>query len=369
MVGMYKCGTSWLLHMLAAHPQVLGWREFDPLRATYAPLRSKRSLALTALDYLRPRPANNAWMQRREASVLREPPEIFREMFAGRGWMPLMGAQNQRRAENLDPQNLDTMLDELLTLGSYTLRGSSAPALDPADFTQRLGVQSFRRDDLLTLMQTVRDARHAPTIPRLFFDSLRSQALPGTRIATKAADQLLQLTALKDASPGSRAIAIVRDGRDAAVSARHFEALMRKREAPWRTAQASYVRRLFGWSMRAAKLAEHARRGEITVLRYEDLHAAFPAVCRALFLNLNLAADDRVINAVKNATDFKTVTQGRQSGHSAEHQIRKGSVGDWQDALSRSQANLAWHVAGPSLKAFGYTRSGTLQPSPLVLAA
>lgn len=279
-----------------------------------------------------------------------------------------MGKQQQRHAETLDRQNLDTLLDELLTLGNYTLRSGSAPALDPADFTQRLGVQSFRRPELLTLMQTVRDTRQAHTIPRIFFDSLRSQVLPGTRIATKAADQLLQLSALQRASPESRAIAIVRDGRDAAVSARHFEALMRKREAPWRTAQASYVRRLLGWSMRAAKLAEHARRGEITVLRYEDLHTEFAAVCRALFLKLSLDASDQVIEAVKDATDFKTVTQGRQSGQSAEHQIRKGSVGDWHEALSSSQASLAWRLAGRSLTAFGYTRSGTLEASPLVLS-
>ena len=34
IVGMYKCGTSWLLHCLAAHPEILAWREFDPYVAS-----------------------------------------------------------------------------------------------------------------------------------------------------------------------------------------------------------------------------------------------------------------------------------------------------------------------------------------------
>ena len=32
IVGLYKCGTTWLLRILAAHPQVVAWREFDPVR-------------------------------------------------------------------------------------------------------------------------------------------------------------------------------------------------------------------------------------------------------------------------------------------------------------------------------------------------
>ena len=32
---MYKCGTSWLTHILAAHPEIIAWREFDVIRAVY----------------------------------------------------------------------------------------------------------------------------------------------------------------------------------------------------------------------------------------------------------------------------------------------------------------------------------------------
>lgn len=367
VVGMYKCGTSWLLHMLAAHPQVVGWREFDAIGAVHAPRRRALTFPLTALDYLRPRPKNDAWIHRREASTIRHPQEIFREMFLGRGWIPVMGSDKQKQAEGFDPEDLDVLLTRLLELGNYRVRASTAPLVDPTRHTDKLGVQSFRHNDLLTLMHAVRDCSQTQQIPTLFFEALRSQAVPGSRTATKAADQLMQLAALKQASPSSRIIAIVRDGRDAAISAQHFEGLMRKREAPWRTPKASYLRRLLGWSVRAAKLAEHARRGELTVLRYEDLHTDFNKLCRALFLELELDVSPDIIERVKTATDFSTVTEGRAPGDSAEHQIRKGSVGEWKDALTDPQAELAWKLAGDSLKEFGYTRSGAMEASPLVL--
>ncbi|EAQ96076.2 Sulfotransferase domain protein [Congregibacter litoralis KT71] len=367
IVGLYKCGTSWLLHMLAAHPQVVGWREFDVLRATYARDSSLLALPRTALDYLNPRVEDSGWMHRQEAFSLRKADAIFREMFLGRGWVPVMGLKKQQRASALTPRNLDAMLEELLAIGDYRVRPASAPPIDPRSCTNRLGVQSFRRDDLLTLMEAVRDTPEPLQIPKLFFESLRSQVVPGSRIATKAADQLLQLSALKAASPGSRVIAIVRDGRDATVSAKHFEALMRKREAPWRTHHASFARRILGWSLRAAKLAEHARRGDITVLRYEDLHSNFAETSRALFLDLGLDGSVEVIDRVESTTNFSAVTDGRQPGEASEHQIRQGRVGEWEAALTTSQKRLAWRLAGKSLEAFGYTPSGQVEPSPLVL--
>ncbi len=59
IVGLYKCGSSWLLHMLAAHPQIVAWREFDVLRATHARASFLLTLPRTALDYLYSRAENS----------------------------------------------------------------------------------------------------------------------------------------------------------------------------------------------------------------------------------------------------------------------------------------------------------------------
>lgn len=367
IVGLYKCGTSWLLQILAAHPQVIAWREFDALRAVYAPDRRLQTLPLAVLDHLRPRPSSPAWLARQEAARARSRPEIFREMFLGRGWIPLMGADRQARAAALPLEDMEAVLDGLQALGDFRLRPDDAPALDPRSADKTLGFRSFRSADMRALMEAVRDTPSAESIPGIFFDSLAAQAMAGTELVCKAADQVMHHAALQAASPGSRILAVVRDGRDAAISARHFEALMRRREAPWRTREASSLRRLLGWSLRAAKLAEHARRGEVTILRYEDLNADFLGTCAALLEHLGLDSSPEILSNLRAATDFKTVTEGRDRGEAAEHIVRKGITGEWRETLSPMQAATAWRVAGPSLEAFGYGREGELRPSPLVL--
>jgi hypothetical protein len=367
IVGLYKCGTSWLLHMLAAHPQVAALREFDAIRAAYAPNRQLWTLPAAALDYAFRRPASARWMQRREASTARVPHAVFREMFAGRGLIPVMGADKQSRAASLPLEDLAPLLDQLLELGGFKVRRSDGPLINPNRHSNTLGVMNFRRADLLALMEAVRDCGDAQQAPKLFFASLCSQVQPGARIACKAADQVMQFAALKRASPGSRAIAIIRDGRDAAVSARHFESLMRKREAPWATARASYSRRLLGWSLRAAKLAEHARRGDVLVLRYEDLRSNFVATCSALLEKLELDSSPEIVDHIHKVTDFSAVADGRQPGESAEHIVRKGSVGEWKDDLSPGAAPIAWKLVGKELQAFGYRPDGAIEASPLVL--
>jgi len=367
IVGLYKCGSSWLLQALAAHPQLIAWREFDVLRAVYAPDRSPGALPRRLLDHLRPRPLSAAWMARQEAATLRTRDAIYREMFLGRGWIPFMGEVRQAAAADLSAKSAEQTLDELQRLGNFALRPDSSPCLAPAALDRTLGYRSFRRGDLVALMERVRTTTDARAIPSHFYAALQGQVQPGTPIVCKAADQLMHLQALRGASPGSRLLAIVRDGRDAAISARHYEALMRRREAPWRVRRAGTLRRILGWSLRAAKLAEHARRGEVTVVRYEDLHRDFAGTCTALFHHLDIDAAPRTVAAVQQATDFKRVTAGRERGESADHVVRRGITGEWREAFSPFEARLAWTLAGSALEAFGYGRQGDLRASPLVL--
>jgi hypothetical protein len=366
IVGLYKCGTTWLLHMLAAHPEVIAWREFDPTAAAFTADRRLLPLLRTLRDYLLRRPTAE-WVTRREALLPRSADEVFREMFLGRGWLPVMGSQRQAAAARLDSQDLAAMLDELLALADMRLRPADAPLLDPAEESGVIGVQRFRRPDLLELMEAVRDSRDCASAPRLFYDSLRRQVAPGTRIACKAADQVMRLGRLRAASPGARCVAIVRDARDAAISARHYERLMRQREAPWRVGTTSSLRRLLGWSVRAAKLAAHQRRGELLIVRYEDLQADFEGSCQALLDALDLSCDPAIIARIRSATEFSTMAGKSPPAPGGERVVRRGLVGEWREAMSSSEARLAWRLIGRELEAFGYTPEGVLRSSPLVL--
>lgn len=369
IVGLYKCGTTWLLRALAAHPQVVAWREFDPIRAAFAPLRTPSALLSTVADYLHKRPENPHWMARREAVRARERDDIFREMFLGRGWIPLMGAAKQREAAELDRSDMNQLLSALLERGEFNTRPEGAPPLAATACNQPLGVAGFSRASLASLMDAVATCSDATQVPRLFYDSLREQVQPESRVACKAADQLMTLSQLRQVSAGSRCVAIIRDGRDAAVSAKHFEQLMRKQQAPWRVGSASALRRMLGWSVRAAKLAEHARRGDILVIRYEDLHRDFAGTLGALLGELELRADDSLLAKIHEKTQFSAASGGRRPGESAEHILRKGVVGDWKQALSRAESALAWRIASEQLSAFGYARDGELHQSELVLSA
>ena len=265
IVGLYKCGTSWLLQMLAAHPQVIAWREFDPLRTVFPLDHRPRRLPQLARDYLRRQPQHEAWITALESSYPCPAEQRFRDFFLGRGWLPLMGEDLQIQAAQLATDDLDPLIDQLLRMGDLRLRDKRAPSLDSQSLQRPLGVQSIRRSDLKTLMTQVHRDGDATDSVLAFFAMLQAQIEPPTTLVTKAADQVMQLRHLQRLSPRSTCLAIVRDGRDAAISAQHYEALMRKRDAPWRVARRGARRRALAWSVRAAKLAGHAERGEVTV--------------------------------------------------------------------------------------------------------
>jgi len=216
-------------------------------------------------------------------------------------------------------------------------------------------------------METVRSCAHSADSPSIFYQSLAATVKPGATIAVKAADQLQNLSYLKQFAPSTCALAIVRDGRDATISAGHYEALMREQQAPWQVPSTAGWRRLLGWSVRAAKLAEHARRGDVLVVRYEDLIEDFEGVFRRLFRVLELDTDHQLLASIKRTTDFETLKSNDGKGSTPPHNIRQGTVGEWKNVLTRSQAQRSWAIAGVSLQAFGYTKTGDLKESSLVL--
>lgn len=367
IVGLYKCGTTWLLRALAAHPEVIAFREFDPVAAVSSRKTGAPALAATARRYLRRRPRDSSWMQQCETRVPRSREEAFREMFLGRGWMPVMGEAAQARAAALYSRNLDILLDPLLEATGLELRADSAPALNPSGIHQPLGVRAFRRGQLMALMQSVQTVGRSEDIPNLFYRHLREDVAPGAAVVCKAADQIMHLDALRRATPGARLIAVVRDGRDAAVSAQHFEALMRKQQAPWRVPRGSTIKRLLSWGVRAAKLAEHARRGEVLVIRYEDLHSDFASTISRLLAELDLDHGSAVVQGIETKSSFRAASGGRAQGEGAQHIVRRGVVGEWQEAFGAAESALAWTLVGNELSRFGYGKKGEVSACSLVL--
>ena len=365
IVGMYKCGTSWLAHVLAAHPEVIAWREFDIIRAAYenrhGPVPNRVLNKLLRILRLPPREAP------RQQLALRPREDIIRELFRGRGWIPIMGEDNRAAADALAFNNSEEFLDQLTALGGYRLQADRAPQLEPQNFSNTLGLANCRRKDLLRFIEQVRDTSDLSRVPHFYFEYLQGQCRPGTPIVLKAADQIMCFDQLQACSPHSTKIVIMRDGRDAALSALHYSELMKKWDAPWQRQPKpmSYHDRLRGWTTRASALAHQCAQHDILVLRYEDLQRDFTGTCRALFDRLAISSDDELIESIYAQTNFAAVTGGRRPGQAAEDVVRKGMIGEWKETLSPAEAREAWQIACIELTRFGYTESGKYEKSAL----
>lgn len=307
-------------------------------------------------------------MNRRESLLDKPRKQVFEDTFLGRGWIPLMGEELQQKALSLVDLPSEEILDRLLDWSGTSVRRSDAPLIDPAKHTKALGYVNFRRADLIQLMEDVRSVSTGRSAALSFYEASAGQTQANTLVAYKAADQLPNLATLRKIAPATTALVIIRDGRDAAISAGHFEALMREKEAPWQVARTSISRRLLGWAVRAAKLAQHAQAGEVLVIRYEDLRTNFPGICRTLFRKLAIDASARVIETIEQQTEFNRVNTQLPNGEEAPHITRRGLVGEWREEFTVNQARRMWSLAAPQLRDFGYGEHGEIGPSSLVLA-
>jgi hypothetical protein len=182
--------------------------------------------------------------------------------------------------------------------------------------------------------------------------------------------------------PEARVIHILRDGRDAAVSAVHHswnfgqksksEEAAVKREAyrrdPERLAGESIfagrsLRRMAAeWSARVGRTVEDgpALLGErYAEVRYEDLlERPHEEVWRLLeFLGAD-ASDEVVMRCVEKAS-FEKLSGGRKRGEEdAASFFRKGVAGDWKHVFTEKDRRVFKEEAGELLVELGYERDG-----------
>lgn len=357
ITGMYKSGTSWLSHILSAHPDIIGWREFDIIRATrterVAPLLRRFATRYQSIRKLHP------GLEQETSFGIKDKQAVIRDIFCGRGWIPLMGKEARKLAREIDQSDSGSFIDELMHLaGKDGLARDNRPLLRAECYTGTLGFGNSTRLALTDLLDTIKESDDMSQVPHFFFEYLQGQCEPGTRISLKAADQVMCLRQLEQVSPQSRKIAIVRDGRDATISATHYGELMRKWDTPWIPARRSFTSQLRSWAQRIRLLSDYARDHNILILRYEDLKRDFFGMTNALFNALDIPTSQGQLLQIHQRTDFSTVTQGRSPGQAAEHIVRKGVIGEWTSVLSDRDAELAWKVAGAELERYGYTRNG-----------
>jgi len=320
IVGQYKCGTSWLQRSLAAHPDMVGVSEFDVVKATCA---------------LSPSGAR-----------LRTPDQRLAEYFDRSGWCARWDGEKW-----------------LLRDTVARLRSGNAHVQVAGDDSELQKFDNLTPEAADRLYRRVRDASHAFEAMDAWLEAV-SEPWPDKRyIVLKAADQVAGFRVLQAWRPDAPKLFITRDGRDASISEEHYRSLMSERDAPWyrHRPDRDYERRLHVWAARVALAAEHAGRGDLTVLRYEDLSADFAGSIEPILRRLGVAADPDTVATIQQRTSFSRMAK-RERGEEARSTMRKGATGEFLDVLSEDERQHAWDTVGSALAALGYGRDGSIEP-------
>ncbi|HEY3645676.1 MAG TPA: sulfotransferase domain-containing protein [Gammaproteobacteria bacterium] len=364
IVGLYKNGTSWLLSAFAAHPQFAALRELDILRS----------------------------MTGRDGRTLLPRRERLANVFGKSSFCAL-------RAEHLAPGAFRTHLSDpkpepatsLYDLPAHLAIGVLREMVKTQGGKSRegrpLGFLNFEPPLLEKAFEAIRDAETAAAAMDGFLAALAPGYPPDRRLVLKGADQVLCFDALQEWRPAAPKVAIVRDGRDAAVSAFHYRRVMRTERMAWHHGYMSFIKPValvrataiggitllhrwagYGpdwrlgrtvkvWAERVRRVLAAAERGELYVLRYEDLLADFEGEFGRLMAWLGADHSPATLAAVAKASSFEAQS-GRPRGVSSESVMRRGVAGEWHEALNARDQALAWRLAGTELAAMGYTRDG-----------
>lgn len=340
IVGLYKCGTSWLSLALGKHPSVLALPEFDVVRA----FADESAAGLKA----RPREERLRY--------------IFGSTNYGRLPIDVVSAAAQQ-----DPGQL---YDFLIASASkrVNLKNSFVQdAFNPASNARLRGhgtsIDSFvtfwtlDEESAHAIVQTIDEPDVRQAIRRFCLVHQRF-AGPTAHLALKSADQINHLALLEQCLPEAKRIAIIRDGRDMANSAIRFEDYIRRRthfEGVWGVQQFDYWDRLRHWVDAARKIRAEKEKGGLYVLRYEDLLNDFAGTVRPLLDWLELERTDAIVAKMEQGTTFEVMSGGRKRGEeSAGSNIRRGIAGEWREILDADGRARAREIASRELEYFGY---------------
>lgn len=291
VVGYQKSGTTWLMRMLDAHPEVLcrgegrffgEWRQKSLVQADAMRPPSSLLYALRDAEYLRLWIERSVWGRNDDAD---------------------------EHLDNLARMAVDYFLEGELLKSGKRIVGDKSPLLTPET---------------------------AGEISRVY--------------------------------PEARLIHIIRDGRDAAVSAAHHA---RNFGRTGRTRQdrnngifeEAQIRKLAAdWNSRVGKTVEDGPRlfGEsYAEVRYENLVGAPEREMERLLSFLGAAADESAVGGCVEAASFERLSRGRTRGEEDTTSFfRKGVVGDWKNVFTEADKRVFEREAGGLLVGLGYEKGG-----------
>src|SRR5215204_1999399 len=177
--------------------------------------------------------------------------------------------------------------------------------------------------------------------------------------------------------PEAKVIHIIRDGRDAAVSAVHHSwnfgkkksaRVQAKREAYRNSGEtresmfaANSLRRMAAeWGARVGRTVEDGPAllgSNYAEVRYEGLLQSPEEELARLLAFLGAATDDEVVKRCVDAASFEKLSKGRKRGEEDPSSFfRKGVAGDWRNTFTEEDRRVFKEVAGDLLIKLGYEK-------------
>jgi hypothetical protein len=167
--------------------------------------------------------------------------------------------------------------------------------------------------------------------------------------------------------PEAKVVHIIRDGRDAAVSAAYHSRNFGKRGRGARApedhsgsvfAEGQLEKLAADWASRVGKTVEDgpALLGEgYAEVRYEDLLARPEEEVRRLLVFLGAEAGEEAVRRCVEAASFERLSNGRERGEEDPTSFfRKGVAGDWRNVFTEEDRHVFKTAAGELLILLGY---------------
>lgn len=190
------------------------------------------------------------------------------------------------------------------------------------------------------------------------------------------------VTEISRIHPDSKVIHIIRDGRDAAVSAMHHawnfgkkenaqmlarrEAYLDRGEDPARSGESIFSGRMLeklaaDWSARVGRAIKDGPTllgANYAEVRYEDLLQNSEREIRRLLTFLGAEAGEKTAKRCVNAASFQKLSRGRERGEEdAASFFRKGVAGDWKHVFTEEDKAVFKRKAGKLLIKLGYEKN------------
>ena len=348
IVGMYKSGTSWLLRILDQHPLLRGVKEIDLIGAGAGKISGGNTL-LPRKERLMNYFGGNAW------GAL--PTDLQGDYQAISILKRNTGSDSVQSIFDLPAEQA---IDAILEL--YALRNQRGKVeWAPYESRELLSIVDVPKDLLVSLYMHIARADTVYTAADSFVKTMYMTLNQNVNLVFKGADTLARYEMLAKWKPNAIKIVIVRDGRDAAISAMHYRQLMRSVKRANVDDEVDYWSLYKGWCNRVRILMSLVSDKNLILLRYEDLVLRFESTVIALFEFLNLPFEKKFIHDIYSATKFESLTK-RKPGEAASHVMRRGMLGEWKESLSSDDAVKAWKDGGIELSYLGYTESGEYLP-------